>query len=467
MKPAALLLLVLLPSPVAFPEEKPLPKELPPFGEERPLPALSLQESTLPNGLTVWLLPRPGFPKVTAIVTVRGGTAADAPGFEGTSEVLAEALKAGTAKRSSRKIAEELEAVGGELSSSAGDDALTLSVDGLSDGASELLEILGDVSENASFPPSEVELAKTNALEGLKVRSAEPSFAADKAFASAVYGNHPYRTVAPTPRAIEAVTPLLLKGVYSSRFRPQGALLVVAGAFEAAALLKAIEGAFGPWKARGLPPPKTLPVPATKPHATLLVDRPGSVQSVLLVGRSTLSPQDPRRYALSVANTIFGGAFGSRLVKNLREDKGYTYTPSSSASTEEQGGILEVRSDVRTEVTAPALLETFYELDRMAAQRVSDEELQKAKRYTSGLFLLRNQLQGSVAAALSANWVKGLPPQALTEFVSRINAATPDEVLAASRAFFPSRSQVVVVVGDAKKIRDDLLLFGPVTLVTP
>jgi predicted Zn-dependent peptidase len=199
----------------------------------------------------------------------------------------------------------------------------------------------------------------------------------------------------------------------------------------------------------------------------LVVNRPGSVQSSIVVGRPTPTVTDPEYFPLLVGNTICGGSFASRLVENIREDKGYTYSPGGSVNTMLRGGVLAVSADVRNEVTGAALLEIFYELDRMGSTLATDEELSRAKRFQSGLYLLRNQIQGSVARTLAANWTKGLPPEALGEFVTRVNAVTADQVRAVGRAVFPSATQTVVVVGEESKIREEIGLFGEAVSVQP
>jgi len=186
-----------------------------------------------------------------------------------------------------------------------------------------------------------------------------------------------------------------------------------------------IAGGFGGWKGSGSgvsPTPDVAPVGGAR--EIRFVDRPGSVQSVIAVGSQVMRADDPDYYPSVVANTIFGGAFGSRLTKNIREDKGYTYSPGGGVQAREKGGLLTVRADVRTEVTAASLLEMFYELDRMGATAPTAEELSRAKRYQAGLYLLRNQIQNSVAQTLATNWVNGLPPEALGEFVTKINTVT-------------------------------------------
>lgn len=457
-------------APLAASEEKPLPKDLPPYGQDKPLPVPQIVQSTLANGLTVWVVPRPGLPKVTAVLAVRGGLAVDPAGKEGISEVLAAALKSGTARRSARQIAEELQAVGGEIGTNATDDAIITTVDGLASGAPRLLEILADVAQNAAFPADEVELERGNALENLKANEATPEFAVDKAFSAAVFGTHPYRFEAPEESALEAVTPELLRAERGRRFHPARALLVIVGELDPAAIQARVRDAFGGWKGAGEPPAPVPPVPALAPaaaHGIHLVDRPGSVQSEIRVGRPMVKITDPDYFPLVVANTVFGGSFGSRLVRNIREEKGYTYSPGASVQTFEQGGALRVRAAVRTEVTAASLLEIFYELDRMGATAPTDDELNRAKRFQTGLYLLRNQIQGAVAGTLASNWVKGLPPEALGEFVPKVEAVTVDDVRRVGRKYYPSRTQSVVIGGDVATIRPALEMFGGAEVVAP
>ncbi len=469
--PATLALLAavaLLAAPGALASEaKPLPKELPPFGPDRPLPVPTIAQSTLPNGLVVWLVPRPGFPKVSAVLAVRGGTAVDPAGLEGIGELLARTVNEGTAKRTSRQIAEDLQAIGGEMNVRAGDDAVVIASSALATGAARLLDLVADVAQRATFPKEEVELAKGNALQELAAQESTPEFLARKAFASAVYGSHPYHVVAATREVIGRTTPELLKKEYARRFRPDQALLVVVGDLSEAATKTAIDRAFGAWKGEGAPLPETPPSPPARGREIYLVDRPGSVQSTLMVGRPGPKATDPGYYDALVANTIYAGAFGSRLVQNIREEKGYTYSPRGGFNTYREGSLLQTRADVRNEVTGATLLEVFYELDRMAATKPTADELAQAKRYQTGLYLLRNQIQGAVAGTLAANWVNGLPPETLAGFVPKIDAVTAAGVEEAGRKVFLSGTQTVVVVGDATAVRPEVSLFGPVKDLQP
>ena len=329
------------------------------------------------------------------------------------------------------------------------------------------MEILADVARNPSFPAAEVELAKGNALQALQAEESTPEYLARRALASAVYGEHPYHVVGATKETLTAASVEQLRKEHARRFRPESALLVVVGDVDAAAVTVAVLRFFGTWKGVGDQPTQTPSSPAASGRRLVVVNRPGSVQSQILLGRPVATVTDPSYYPLLVANTICAGSFGSRLVENIREDKGYTYSPGGSVQARQQGGLLTVRADVRNEVTGASLLEMFYELDRMGATDPTAEELAQAKRYQAGLYLLRNQIQGAVAQTLASNWVNGLPPEALGEFVTRVNAVSADQVREAGRAFFPSATQTVVVVGDAPKVEPALRQFGTPSVTQP
>jgi predicted Zn-dependent peptidase len=448
-------------------EEKPLPKDLPPFGQDKALPVPAIDQSMLPNGLTVWIVRRTGFPRTTALLAVRGGTAADPAGREGIAELLADTLKEGTATRSAKRIAEELQGVGGEIAASAAPDAIFVTVDGLASGTDTIVAVLGDLARAASFPAAEVELAKANALQGLEAREATPEFPGEKAFAQALYGSHPYHVIAPSRETLQAATRAQLKEEFARRFRPEGSLLVIAGEVDPVAVKAMVGRAFGGWKVEG---PALTPTPAPGPspgRKLVVVSRKDSVQSLFIVGRLVPTVTEPDYFPLLVANTLYAGAFGSRLVQNIREDKGYTYSPQGRLQAFQRTGVLRVRADVRTDVTAGTLLEIDYELDRLGATNPGAEELARAKRYQTGLYLLRNQAQGAVARTLANNWVNGLPPEALGQFVTRVNGVSAADVRRVGKTYFPSSTQAVVVVGDEARIKEELSSFPTLRTAQP
>ena len=442
-------------------KEQPLPKDLPPYGSQQPLRVREVKVSRLDNGLTVWLVPQPGLPKVAYSITVRGGLAADLKDRPGLSELLASTLDQGTKSRSARQIAEELQATGGDFAAEGGPDSISINTTVLSAKADAALEVLADVFENASFPESEVSLAKRNLADSLRQREASPEFLARRALAKALYKDNAYSIIAPTQDSIEKSTAAELRQEFARRFRPDQALFVAVGDFDEAKMTALVRQKLGSWSA-----PKTEPVadalkPAgPAPHAVFVVPRPGSVQTVLALGAFGPLRGDADYESTAVANAIYGGTFSSRLVSNIREDKGYTYSPGSRVQTLRAAGVLRTQAAVRNAVTAASLNEIAYELNRMVTTSPTDEELTKAKRYLSGIQAIQLQSRESVARAVASLWVDGLPSETLSLYGQKIGKVTAADVDAAAQKYFPASRMTVVAVGEEKLIRDSLAPYG-------
>lgn len=437
-----------------------LPAGLPDYDADRPLPELGLIEHRLDNGLTVWVLPRQGgLPKVNYVLAVRGGLASDPTPLPGMSNLLAGLLQEGTARRSSVQIAEQLQRLGASIGASASSDGLFVSASGLSSSAQPLAELFADVVRNPAFPASEVQLARTNALQGLKAMQAQPAYQANLAMGRVLYGAHPYGNTLPTEAGIAGTDAEGLKAAHAARFRPDQALLVIAGPVSGDEALALARSAFGDWSGSGAPIGEVVAPEASDSPQFVLVPRDGSVQSAVRIGRPAFDAGDERAIPAALANTILGGGFDSRLMRNLREDKGYTYGAGSSFGLRAVGGAFQAQADVRNEVTGAAIGEFFKEFEQMREQPVPEDELQRAKRYTAGTYLFQNQLQGAVASALAANWVLGRPADYLSTYVDRTSRVTAAQVQSVAREFFDPKRQSIVVVGDAA-VAGQLEAFG-------
>jgi zinc protease len=442
-------------------KQQPLPKELPSYGPLKPFEAPKVATKTLTNGLTLWLVPRRGFPKVTYTLAVRGGYATDPPDRPGLSELLGDTVEQGTVNRSAKTIAEELQSAGGDLTASAGSESIMMSTSVLSWKADAALAVLADVAQNATFPESEVELAKRNASDQLQQQEADPSFLASRALARVLFPQHPYAVTSLTQDSITRTTPQDLRGEYGRRFRPNQTILVVVGDFNAASMAALAESLFGKWAAKSQAPVPAIGKPsAVPPHAIFFVDRPDSVQTTLAVGSIGPTEADPDFAAAQVANALFGGMFGSRLTQNIREDKGYTYTPGSYIVPRRTVGIFQTWAAVRNEVTGATLNEIDYELNRMATTSPSAEELLHAQRYLLGNQAIDLQAQDAVGRSLERLWVLGLPPEELGRESDRISRVTAQDLDEAAARYFPAARQSVVAVGVEKVIREQLSPFS-------
>ncbi|MDR7298315.1 putative Zn-dependent peptidase [Pelomonas aquatica] len=445
-----------------------MPAELPPFGKDKPLAVPKITQQTLPNGLQVWVVPRHGIPRVDFVLAVRGaGFGADAPDAPGRAKLLAGLLSEGTSQRSSKQIAEAAQAMGGDLSAAASNDGISVTANALASQAGDMARLLAEVARQPAFPDGEVQLAKVNALQALKAASTQPGFRAAKALDGAIYGSHAYARTQETEAAINAVSAEGLRAEHARRFRPDRALLVITGRIDAAQALKLARDAFGDWKASGEPLPELTPPAATAPVQRLLLERPGSVQATLRLGRPGMPASGDEQVALRLTSTILGQGFSSRVMQNLREDKGYTYGARAGGQSWRVGGAITGGADVRNEVTGAAMTEYIKEYRRIGAEPVPDAELAMNKRYMAGSHLVSTQLQGSLARQLASNWLVGLPAEFLGSLVPAVQKVTAAQVQAVGKKYFNPDEQSWVVVGDSAKIAEQLKGFGEFTAVKP
>ena len=459
---ALTLLSISLLSSVAFTQkEAPLPKDLPPYGPEKPLQTPSVKAARLDNGLNLWLVSEPGFPKVALTVAVRGGLAADPAGEPGISELLSKTIDEGTRTRSAKQIAQEIQAAGGDLSASADKDSIKISTVILSSKLDPALGLLADILQNASFPEGEVDLAKHNLSDSLEQREAETSFLAQRARDKVLFGDHPYHVTAPTRESVATFTAAQLRDIFTQRFRPDQVMLIAVGDFQNDKMLDAAKSSLGNWKSPATAPVAAVPnPPTTVEHSVFVVTRPGSVQTTIELGGFGPLRGDADYEAAEVANAIYGGLFSSRLTSNIREDKGYTYSPYSYLPVFRSAGEVITHADVRNEVTGPSLNEIEYELNRLATTSPTEEELSKAKHYLVGREALRMQDRASLASRLAALWVAGLQPDQIGIYGRRVASATAADVDAAARKYFLAYRMAVIAVGEEKVIREALVPLG-------
>lgn len=450
-------------APVAFAADVPADKSaaMPAYAKDKPLPVPHIAKKTLANGLTVWVVPRDGLPRVDFVLAVRGaGYSADDKAHPGFASLMAGLLNEGTAKRDSRAIAEAAQGMGGEVGAGASLDGVNVSANALASHAGEMAMLLAEVVRQPSFPAKEVQLAKANALQSLRVAETRPGFRADRALNAAIYGDHPYGHTDPTADAINSVTDQMLRAEHAKRFRPDRALLVITGRIKEADALKLAQRAFGDWKAQGEAQPLPPAAPGDAKPAFVLLERSGSVQSTVRLGSPGIAATAADQIPLRLASTVIGGGFSSRVNINLREEKGYTYGAFAGARLAREGGSIQGGADVRNAVTGPSVTEFMNEYKRIGADLVPEDELKMHKRYVAGGYLISNQMQRAVASTLANNWLVGLPAEFLGQFVPAIEKVTPQQVRAVGKKYFAPERQSIVVVGDKAAVSDQLKPFG-------
>ena len=460
MKPALVASLALgLVSPVAaqYPTSPPsagaiTPARFPPF-----------QEVVLANGMRLVLIENHSQPVLSVTLTVPAGGVYDPPGKEGLASIVAQLLTKGAGSRSAEEIAATIEGVGGTLNAGAGRDFLTIDADVLSPQAELAFELLADAIVRPTFPQSELELIQTQTLSGLQLEQSQPDAIASRFFAREVYGRHPYsRRV--TEASTRAITHDDLLRFQRQRLRPGGGLLVLAGDITLSRARTLAARAFAGWTGRA-PTPAAFPAPPTRTTPEIvLINRPGSAQSNIVIGNPTFRPTDPQFYAAAVANQILGGGADSRLFLILREQKGWTYGAYSGLDRPRGIGTFQATAEVRTEVTDSALREMLAQITSLGYTPLPDSELAGAKGSLVGRFPLTIETATQVAAAVTQAKLLGLPANYLQTYRTRLSAVTAAEVRAASRAMMHTRNPLIVVVGDAAKIYQGLRPIAPVRL---
>jgi len=421
-------------------------------------------ESTLPNGLRVVLVEDRRFPLVTVRLTFEAGSKFDPKDLPGLSEAVATLLTEGTKTRTSRQIAEQLADIGGFLKAAPSSDGLTAQGNALAENLPQLLDLLADVTLNASFPEDEVKLYRSKRAQELLAQRSEASFWADQTITAVVYGSHPYSRINPTPEAIARLDRDTLARFRDAHLSPNNATLILLGAIPARdETLKLITSRFSAWQRRELPARPAPDFPAPKRSITL-VDRPGSVQADIRVGRLAVDRLNKDYFPLMVGNTILGGGTSSRMFMNIREKQGFAYDAHSSLLARKNAGLFMAVTQVRNEVLQPALESLQKELETMAKQPVAAAELTDVKNYISGTFVMGLETQAGLATQLANMKLLGLPTNYMETYTARVRAVEPGEIEAAAAKYVAPADASIVVVGDASAIGKTLEKFGPVTV---
>ena len=435
--------------------------------ETPPIPAYKLPpvyETKLPNGMAVMLVEDSRFPLVSLRLSFLAGSKFDPADMPGLAEATAALLTEGTKTRSARQISEEVDAIGGSLNGATGAEGLVLAGSALSEHTATLVALAADAARNATFPQDEVNLHKQNRLQNLMAQRAEPGFLAAEKMAAVVYGSSPYAHIAPTPASIGKLAPEVLAKYRDTWLVPNNATLILIGNLPARdELMKSIAAQFGSWQQKALPAAPKVEPPAPK-RQIVLVDRPGSVQADIHVGRLAPTRTSPDYFPLEVGTTALGGGANSRMFRNIREKEGFAYDAHSEYDTHRDAADFEAVTEVRNEVIEPALKAVLAELDQIAQTPMGAAELTNTKNYLAGMYLLQLETQGGLASQLNTIKTLGLPNDYLETYTTRIRSVEPDAVLAAAKKYIAPEQAAIVVVGDASKIGDALRKLGDVTV---
>ncbi|GHF77098.1 putative Zn-dependent peptidase [Amycolatopsis bartoniae] len=440
------------------------PRPVPELGDQRAAADLSHVDITLGNGLRVLAVRKATVPLVE--LRLRIPFAGEDPLHAATAEVLVETMFTGTGRRDRIGIDTELALIGGELNASVDPERLSINGSALASGLPTLFEVLADVLTSASYVDNEVNRESARLVERLAVSRTQPRVIAREALLKHVYGEHPVTREMPQAEDVARVTPDAVRALHAASVLPRGSVLTLVGDFDPDGIVSRLEEALGGWQSDTTA--SVLPaLPLVAGGDVLLVPRAGAVQSQIRLIAQALPRTDPRYPALQLANLTYGGYFSSRLVENIREDKGYTYSAHSGFEFTGRTATVGVDADTANDVTAAAVLETFYELGRLGLVPPTAEEVESVRQYAIGSLLTSTASQSGLASQLSALAAGGLGAEWLAEHPVRLAAVTVEEVAQAALDFFAPTRFTGVVVGDADSLAPKLAALGGFTVGEP
>jgi predicted Zn-dependent peptidase len=441
----------------------------PPIADPKPFKLPATETYTLPNGLVVTLIPYGVAPKTVVSLRVRAGAVNEGEAVW-LSEVTGAMMKEGAAGKSAAELAAAAAGMGGQLDVSAGMQTTQIGTNVLSEYAPAAIQLVSDVALRPTLPASELARVKANLGRQLSVALSQPGTLADVALGRTVYGaNHPYGRIVPSAAQLSGYTIEQVKAFHGGQFGAKRAHLYVAGRFDAAAVKAAIDKAFSGWAAG--PAPVTLQSPHKPGPQIVLVDRPGAPQTTLRLSFDAIRAGSETDIPQRVTNALLGGAFSSRITTNIREDKGYTYSPYSGINFTPEEALWTFEADVTTEHTGDSLKEVFKEIRRMQTEAVPAEEAKGIRTYMAGLFAIQNSTSSALVGTLATRDLLGLPADWTERYVPAVLGVTPEQMMAAANGGYPLSKATLVVVGDLKSVVPQIkaqpeLANLPVTTVT-
>lgn len=444
-------LLVSLSAVLMFGQQKEQPPE---GGPPKPFHLAQTQDFTLANGMKVTLVPYGTVPRVAVVAYVNAGGVNEAPNEVWLSRLTGLLMKEGTKTRSAEQVADQAADAGGQLDVEAGVEFTTVGGVALSDHAVPFISLVADVLENPSLPDSQVARLKADLGRELAVAKTQAQELARERFLQTMFPNSPYGRVFPKEGELQAYSAQDVQGFYRTNFGATRTHLYVAGRLDPG-LEPAIRAAFEGWD-QGAQPTSVSAAPV-KEHSFSLIDRPGAPQSTVYIGLPVADPTSPDYIPLDVMDALLGGSFASRITANIREQKGYTYSPASFIGTRQHVAYWVEVADVTTSVTGPSLKEIVYEIDRLRKEPPSQDELKGIETYLAGLFVLRNTISpNAVIGQLHFVDSQGLSRSYLTDYVQKVSAVKPQDIQGVTEKYLVPDKMAIVVVGDKAKVADQV-----------
>ena len=411
----------------------------------------------------------PGRPLAVVSLVVDAGATTELPGQEGVAQVVARALSEGTTKRDAYGFAVASERLGAVWRANADWDSLRCGFEVPVDNLVEASRLLAEAVREPGFDDATLTRVRDERVDEITLDLSQPAPRAVTAFAAAVFDPDSRYSVPDggTAATVAALGPDDVRRFHAQRLGPATATAIVVGDLSTVDLEAVGAALFDGWDSDAAPAPGPRVEPRTASRRIVVVDRPGSVQSMLYAGHDAPPRKTPDYVPMTTMSMVLGGMFNSRLNYRLREDKGYSYGAFGSYDCRRHGGVFAARSAVQTEVTAAALADAVQEIAVMHDDGVKPDELEQARSYRAGVFPISFAGPGAVAAGLGDLVVHDLPDDHFDQLRQRVLDVTLDEVNAAAGQRLRPQDLVCVVVGDANSVVADLEAtgLGPVEVI--
>lgn len=414
--------------------------------------ALDVKREVLDNGLTLLVVERHNLPIVKVSVGIKAGSIAEPEEKAGLASLTASLLTEGTKNRTARQISEEIEFVGGAVGASADDDYVTASLSVLKKDIDLGFDLLSDILRNPSFPDNELNKKRERIKGSLKAQEEDPGFVVSREFRKAVFGSHPYgRLIQGTPETLDAINRDDIVNFHSAYYVPNNSIMSVVGDITVDEVRNLLRKHFSGWQERSVqisPPHVSADISGKK----IIPVNKELTQANIILGHGGVSRDNPDYYSISVMNYILGGGgFESRLMQNVREEKGLAYDIHSFFDPNKYGGTFQVGVQTKNETANAAIDEILKEMKEIRTNPVSDTELSDAKAFLTGSFPLRFETGGRIAGFLIAVEYYGLGLDYIDKYNDYISSVTKDDVLRVARKYLDPLNFVLVVVADQKK----------------
>jgi zinc protease len=423
-------------------------------------------EFVLENGLSVRVIERHQLPLFSLQLTFRAGSVFDPSGKEGLASLTSDMLMRGTPTRSDRQIADDVAFGGGTLSNSCDRVAAGLDGEFLVSQGQKAFEIVADLVRNSSLAASEFDKTRTLALGNLQSRHENPSLVANDAIWSSILAGSRYaHFTGGTGKSMETITRDDVVNFMKSRYTPDNGVLVVCGDVAVKDVRAWVKKYLGSWQGKASQESIDEPFAAVKGREVIVYDKPDATQTQIRIGAEGLPLNDPAFPALEVARTIYGGSFTSRLMDEIRVNRGLSYGASYRSASLKPGGVVFVTTFTKNATVGEVLDIILAEASQMQTQPVSDSELVHGVNYRGGTYPLDFETNDDLARVFTSMWLNALDRSYYEDYQERLKAVTPAQAMEASQKYFAKDHYILVLVGKADEIKTQVEKYGPVTVL--